>query len=176
MKRILLLPVLMLLVSTASARDDKEQAEKLRKEIAELRAQIAAKEAEVAKLDPVRMVEYLWTNDMKPGDVGRFGLSTTRPRTVISDGKPVRVSEMVYSDALLRIEKVIDKTSATAVVLEQAGANKAKIFISNFDTTNVADGRRIPSAVYRVVGTKKIGDVTYTHVEVWTLDYKKPKK
>src|SRR5262245_41264423 len=38
----------------ADDKTDKEKAQKLRKEIADLRAQLAAKEAELAKLDPVK--------------------------------------------------------------------------------------------------------------------------
>jgi hypothetical protein len=176
----LLLAATFLLASGSARSDDKEKADKLRKEIAELRKQLSEKEAELAKLDPVKMVDYLWTNKMEPGDVGPFGSTFSVPETV-KTGQ--RTSRTYTTSARLRVVKVLDKESMIIAVLSDGGIpDKVRVLVTNFDTTGIADGRILtatrekPSPVFRVLGTKKIEETTYAHVELWTLPYKPPKK
>lgn len=139
---------------------DKEKADKLRKEIADLRSQLSAKEAELAMLDPVNVVDYLWTFKMKPGDAGTFGQVVTRPKTE-------------YAPARIRVEKVVDKLSMIISIIGESGKDPVQVLVSDFDTTGVADGKTFPSPTFRVLGTKKVGDRTYAHVEPWKIPPKK---
>lgn len=58
----------LVLTPTGVIADDKEKAEQLKKEIAALRAQVAAKEAELAKLQPAPTKPFVWEQD----SVGTF--------------------------------------------------------------------------------------------------------
>lgn len=157
--------------------DDKDKAEKLRKEIADLRAQLTEKEAELTRLEPVEMVPYLSLSKLKPNTVGPFATPSqpvVRGNTVIDrGGRPIRDT--------LYVEKVLDKHRVTATLrfggLKGDAMAKQKLLITNFDTTGYTDGKKIaPELVYRVVGTEKIDDVTYAHVEVWTRPWSVPNK
>lgn len=79
---------------TADEKDDKAKADKLRKEIAELRAQLAAKEAELAKLEPPKPIEW------KKDSIGELpkpkGTYYTAIR-VVAPGEVVVVRTMVGS-------------------------------------------------------------------------------
>lgn len=139
--------------------DDKEKTEAIRKEIADLRERLAAKEAELAEMLPVKRVEYLTVNDLKPGTAGPFGANYAGPLITFS----------------LRIEDVLDKNRAIVTVMRPAARNRMggydleslspRVLISNFDTSGLSDGKIIKSGIFRVLGTQKISNRTYAHVE-----------
>ena len=151
---------------------DNDRAEQLRKEIAALREQIAMKESELAKLDPkavnVLSIRWLQPHSMKPGQVGSFGgLHTSYVRN--KKGKDVPITSAV--PAILRVEKVLGKNSVIVSVGSpgQKYSERPRILITNFDATAIAEGKDIadgkPILFFKAIGTKKVGDKTYPHVE-----------
>lgn len=177
MSMIALAFALLLGSTNTSTADDKEQIEKLRKESAELKAQLAAKEAELAKLDPVEMMQFLQITTLKPNTVGPFGSLT---EAVIRNNVVIDKGGRLVQDAI-RVEKVLDGNRVIASVLVTRGrevvAAKEQLLITGFDTTGVADGKIInPSPVFRVIGTKMRDGKTYHHLEHWTQPYTPSKK
>jgi hypothetical protein len=146
--------------SIATAADD-PKIDQLRKEVAELKSRLAVKEAELAKLDPVKEVAYL-NGTLTVGTAGRFGVATSRT-IVTPDGKAVKVGGI--ETATVKVSKVIDANKA---ILTNVGVANG-VIARNFPTKDIADGATIgPSQYFRVVGTEKYNGRTFFVVEPYT--------
>lgn len=153
----------LLLPCSFAIADDKEDVAKLRKEIVELRRQLASKEAELAKLDPVQPVPFLFATSLKVGTAGPFGAGLTQ------NGKQLQPAEL----DTFKVVKVIDteravvRAASNTVVKNGVSQTTYGEFILIYPTKGLADemGVKPATRAYRVTGTEKFNNKTYFTVE-----------
>ena len=143
--------------------DDKQKAAQLRKEITELRAQLEAKEAELAKVDPVEYVPGLFSTSLKVGTAGPFQATLTQ------NGKSLGPAGI----DTFKVVKVLDENRAIVRVAASTTVRSGRAtstygeFILIGSTKGLADdtGLKPKAYFFRVTGTEKVADRTLFTVE-----------
>lgn len=140
----------------SAAPPDKE--DQLRKEVAELRAQLAAKETELKKLEAVTVVPFLFSEELKVGTVGPIGYEPAKgqPSRAITEFGVVKV---IDKDRLLtHAPSRLFLSSATGTQVHSYGT-----FVLRYPTAGLkaAGSVKLGTQLFRVRGTVTIGKDTY---------------
>lgn len=148
-----LVAAVVLLALAVVVRGDDAQAEKLRREITELRAKLSAKEAELSRIVPVTSTGPLNPGSAKLGHAGRLCLTE-------GDGASVHIEQIIDGQSLLAKVSYING-GETRVIL--AVPTRGKV-------DGVGDPE-LSQLTWRVVDTKRHGSRT-----VFVLERHEPAK
>lgn len=125
------------------ARGDDDQAEKLRREVADLRVKLAEKEQELAKLSPPKVVQFVSGFELNVGEAGPWRDTFVQVRRVLDDR---------------RMLVVAGNPSIATVPIPQ-------VILASYPTAGIGEGKLLRLDQVRVVGTTKHEERTLTVIE-----------
>lgn len=128
-----------------------EKSDKLRKEIADLRVALKAKENELARREPTKEVSLLFSDLMQMNTAGQFG---------IKPNEFANLSVIKVIDESRMLLQVGDKEQNKRIL------NRGKVLVVNIATADYADGQAVDNKLwFRFLGNTKYDGVTYQTVE-----------
>lgn len=153
--------VLAVCLGAARGQDNQAKVDQLKKEIADLRAKLGAREVELAAILPAKEVRYLRPYTMEIGEAGPL------VQTLTLGGRTTE------SPTYIQVERILDDRKFVAVVgVPERDVKRPTVVIGSYPTAGLAEGKTIDPPHFRVVGTEKVGDRVLYLLEPYT----RPKK
>lgn len=150
--------VLVACFGVARGQDGPAKVEQLKKEIAELRAKLEAKEAELSKLVPAKRVVGMHAAELTIGEAGP-----------LVEAYQLGNGRITESATILQVERVLGANKFVAqvgTIQPNSNMKRPSVIVSGMPTTGLADGkilRELPH--FRVVGIERLGDRTLYVIE-----------